>query len=90
MKTIKNKKNEIKRVDEKEAEILVGSKNWKYIPKSEWKKIRNFIKTDAESIAVKKEKKKNQHDIEELKNKLYSSKSKSEKRVLEKIIKKEH
>jgi hypothetical protein len=41
MKTIKNLvSNEIKRVEDKTAMNLVDNKIWKYVPKSDWKKIR--------------------------------------------------
>lgn len=42
--------NEIRRVDDKEAEEKVRSGNWKYIPKEEWKKtFRAQLKKDAPS-----------------------------------------
>jgi len=39
--------NEIRRVDDKEAEEKVRSGNWKYIPKEEWKsEVRKLVKKD--------------------------------------------
>lgn len=39
--------NEIRRVDDKEAEEKVKSGNWKYIPKEEWKaEVRKLVKKE--------------------------------------------
>lgn len=93
MKTIKNAKNEIKRVDDKQAELLVNSENWNYVPKSEWKKIRKFINEDKKEEVVKekttKRKKKSKHDLSELQGQLTQTKSRAEKNTIERIIKKE-
>lgn len=51
MKTIKKDKK-IKRVSDAQAEILT-KQGWKYVPKSEWKKVR-----DAQKPAPKKAAKK--------------------------------
>ena len=50
MKTIKKKK-EIKRVSDAQAETLT-KQGWKYVPKNEWKKVR-----DAQKPAPKAKKK---------------------------------
>ena len=51
MKTVKKKK-EVKRVSDAQAETLT-KQGWKYVPKGEWKKVR-----DAQKPAPKKAKKK--------------------------------
>lgn len=51
MKTIKKNKK-VKRVSDAQAEILT-KQGWKYVPKSEWKKVR-----DAQKPAPKKAAKK--------------------------------
>ena len=53
MKTIKKKK-EIKRVSDAQAETLT-KQGWKYVPKNEWKKVR-----DAQKPVKKVSKKKNE------------------------------
>jgi len=40
MKTIKKKK-EIKRVSDTQAQTLTKKEGWRYVPKSEWKKVRD-------------------------------------------------
>ncbi len=90
MKTIKNAKNEIKRIDDQQAEIFVNSGDWKYIPKNEWKKIRKFT-NESEKINEEKNTKgkKFKHDLDELQNQLSKTKSKNKKNTIERIIKKE-
>ena len=51
MKTIKKNK-EVKRVSDAQAETLT-KEGWKYVPKSEWRKVR-----DAQKPAAKKTEKK--------------------------------
>jgi hypothetical protein len=60
IKETKNYKlNEIRRVNDKDADEKVTSGNWKFIPKEEWKKeLRDLAKTKKEEVVeeVKQEK----------------------------------
>lgn len=54
MKTI-FKNDSYERVDNKTADVRVGSQGWKFVPKSEWKeKVRD---SDSETRAERKAKK---------------------------------
>ena len=54
MKTI-TKNSVIKRFDDATAETKVKSQGWKYIPKSEWKKVRDGVTIQEESPAVEED-----------------------------------
>ena len=55
MKTIKKKK-EIKRVSDAQAETLT-KQGWKYVPKNEWKKVRDAQKPEKKVSKKKNERK---------------------------------
>ncbi len=59
MKTVFNKiRNKFKRVKEDEAELLVQSNGWVYVPKSEYKKLQKIEPEEKEISPVKEKKKK--------------------------------
>lgn len=63
IKTIKSLKNleigTIDRVDNSTAEMRVNTGYWQYIPKAEWKNVKDVSKTDIKKTKNKKQKTKN-------------------------------